>query len=137
MKPDGSFAENNNFSNFPATSSTAENNLFSGTSSSTHISSGNLFLATSQVSWQLESVRSNNIQSFLHSEELKGRLTAVASTSTDNSNRINFNFQQEYSKYRLNTRNKSKKKTIKSISFDFTLIPKRNVSIIPKRGNDL
>jgi hypothetical protein len=111
MKPDGNFAENNNFS-FPATSSTAESNLFGGTSSSTHIPSENLFLATSQVPRQLESIRSNNIRSFLRTEELKGRLTAVASTSTDNSNRINFNFQQEYSKYRLNTRNKSKRKLL-------------------------
>lgn len=134
MKPDGSYAENNNFS-FPATSSTAENNLFSGASSS--ISPENLFLATSRVPRQLESIRSSNIRSFLRTEELKGRLTAVASTSTDNSNKINFNFQQEHSKYRLNTRNKSKKKTVKPISFDFTLIPKRNVSTIPKRGNDL
>ncbi|CAB5396266.1 unnamed protein product [Rhizophagus irregularis] len=93
-----------------------------------------LFLATNRIPQEIDSIQSNNVRAFLRSEQLKGNLSVVA---TNMSNRLNFDLQKEHSKYKINSKRSYKKNKTKSISFDFTLIPKRNISTIPKRGNEL
>jgi hypothetical protein len=100
-----------------------------------------LFLATSQIPQEVESIQSSNIRAFLRAEELKGRLSAVstASRSINRVNKLNFNLHKEsakYGKFKLNTKNKGKGK-MREISYEFTLIPKRSMSTIPKKGGNL
>jgi hypothetical protein len=89
-----------------------------------------LFLSTNRIPQEIDSIHSGGIRAFLRSEQLKGNLAVV-------SNKLNFDIQRENNKYKINSRKYQKKNKIKTISFDFTLIPKRNISTIPKRGNEL
>ncbi|GBC28403.2 hypothetical protein GLOIN_2v1824248 [Rhizophagus irregularis DAOM 181602=DAOM 197198] len=96
-----------------------------------NISSRNLLIGD-----ETSNQETDDIRAFLRSEEVKGRLTAV-STASSSINRLNFNLHKESSKYKLNFKGKTKKNKIRAISFEFTLISKRSISSIPKRGNEL
>ncbi|PKB94644.1 hypothetical protein RhiirA5_438330 [Rhizophagus irregularis] len=96
-----------------------------------NISSRNLLIGD-----ETSNQETDDIRAFLRSEEVKGRLTAV-STASSSINRLNFNLHKESSKYKLNFKGKTKKNKIRAISFEFTLIRKRSISSIPKRGNEL
>lgn len=88
----------------------------------------------------MNTVRSSNIRAFLHSEELRGRLSAISTTniSTENSAKtLNFNLQKESNRYKLNLKNKNKKNKIRATTYEFALIPKKDISTIPKKGTDL
>ncbi|GES72833.1 hypothetical protein GLOIN_2v1885837 [Rhizophagus clarus] len=91
---------------------TGDNNFVeNNTSSGNLLNEDNLFLATNQASHEINTVRSSNVRAFLHSEELRGRLSVV---STSNN---------------LNSR--------KAISYEFILIPRKSISSIPKKGSVL
>ncbi|CAB4487223.1 unnamed protein product [Rhizophagus irregularis] len=117
-----------------ASASTVESNNDRNSLTSLRVPPETLFLATNRIPQEIDSIQSNNVRAFLRSEQLKGNLSVVA---TNMSNRLNFDLQKEHSKYKINSKRSYKKNKTKSISFDFTLIPKRNISTIPKRGNEL
>ncbi|GES96400.1 hypothetical protein GLOIN_2v1885837 [Rhizophagus clarus] len=117
---------------------TGDNNFVeNNTSSGNLLNEDNLFLATNQVSHEINTVRSSNVRAFLHSEELRGRLSVVSTSNNLNSRKLNFNLHKESSKYKVDFKNKNKKNKIRAISYEFILIPRKSISSIPKKGSVL
>ncbi|GES80791.1 hypothetical protein GLOIN_2v1885837 [Rhizophagus clarus] len=67
----------------------------------------------------------SNVRAFLHSEELRGRLSVVSTSNNLNSRKLNFNLHKESSKCKVDFKNKNKKDKIRAISYEFILIPKK------------